>query len=110
MSKAAEEEKPGADYTGDSSDSDRNSPDDQVQSMKTSPFTLSPTSTGSKLKSEESSEMTHSTAPPAPPAPLTHHQQQRQQQQQQQQAAQHHHTQLMLAGSQLAGVRNTHRK
>ncbi|XP_071356747.1 POU domain, class 2, transcription factor 2 isoform X2 [Trachinotus anak] len=95
MSKAAEEEKPGADYPGDSSDSDRNSPDDQVQPMKTSPFSLSPTPAGSKGKSEESSETTHSTVPPAPPAPPT---------QQQQQQTQHHHTQLMLAGSQLAGL------
>ncbi|XP_047200181.1 POU domain, class 2, transcription factor 2 [Hippoglossus stenolepis] len=85
MSKAAEEEKPGAEYPGDSSDSDRNSPDDQVQPMKTSPFSLSPTAAGSKVKSKESSEMAHSTAPPAPPS-------------------QHHHTQLMLAGSQLAGL------
>ncbi|XP_070778016.1 POU domain, class 2, transcription factor 2 [Enoplosus armatus] len=92
MSKAAEEEKPGADYPGDSSDSDRNSPDDQVQPMKTSPFSLSPTPAGIRGKSEESSEMTHSTvAPPAPPS-------------QQQQQTQHHHTQLMLAGSQLAGL------
>ncbi|KAM3596878.1 uncharacterized protein V6R79_022085 [Siganus canaliculatus] len=88
MSKAAEEEKPGADYPGDSSDSDRNSPDDQVQTMKTSPFSLSPTPTGTKVKSEESAEATHSTvAPPAPPS-----------------QQQHHHTQLMLAGSQLAGL------
>ncbi|KAM9340670.1 uncharacterized protein pou2f2a [Symphorus nematophorus] len=92
MSKAAEEEKPGADYPGDSSDSDRNSPDDQVQPMRTSPFSLSPTPAGTKAKSEESSEITHSTiAPPAPPS-------------QQQQQTQHHHTQLMLAGSQLAGL------
>ncbi|XP_076610119.1 uncharacterized protein pou2f2a [Chaetodon auriga] len=90
MSKAAEEEKPGADYPGDSSDSDRNSPDEQVQPMKTSSFSLSPTPSGTKGKSEESSEMAHSTiAPPAPPS---------------QQQTQHHHTQLMLAGSQLAGL------
>ncbi|XP_026205064.1 POU domain, class 2, transcription factor 1 [Anabas testudineus] len=92
MSKAAEEEKPGADYLGDSSDSDRNSPDNQVQQMKTSPFSRSPTPAGSKGKNEESSEVTHSAAPPAPPS------------QQQQQQTQHHHTQLMLAGSQLAGL------
>ncbi|KAF3834223.1 hypothetical protein F7725_025427 [Dissostichus mawsoni] len=49
MSKAAEEEKPGAEYPGDSSDSDRNSPDDQVQPMKTSPCSISPTPAGSKL-------------------------------------------------------------
>ncbi|XP_053190378.1 POU domain, class 2, transcription factor 2 [Scomber japonicus] len=90
MSKAAEEEKPGADYPGDSSDSDRNSPDDQVQPMKTSPFSLSPTPAGSKGKTE-SSEMIHSAVPPAPTS-------------QQQQQTQHHHTQMMLAGSQLAGL------
>ncbi|CAK6971653.1 POU domain%2C class 2, transcription factor 2, partial [Scomber scombrus] len=99
MSKAAEEEKPGADYPGDSSDSDRNSPDDQVgvQPMKTSPYSLSPTPAGSKGKTEESSEMIHSALPPAPTS-------QQQQQQQQQQQTQHHHTQMMLAGSQLAGL------
>ncbi|MED6274076.1 hypothetical protein CHARACLAT_012768 [Characodon lateralis] len=63
----------------------------QVQTMKSSPYSLSPSAAGSKVKSEESSEITHSTA--APPS-----------QQQQQQQAQHHHTQLMLAGSQLAGL------
>ncbi|KAF3707128.1 POU domain, class 2, transcription factor 2 [Channa argus] len=94
MSKAAEEEKPGAGagYPGDSSDSDRNSPDDQVQPMKTSSFSRSPTPAGSKGKIEEISEVTHGAAPPAPPS------------QQQQQQTQHHHTQLMLAGSQLAGL------
>ncbi|XP_055368840.1 POU domain, class 2, transcription factor 2 isoform X3 [Betta splendens] len=85
MSKAAEEEKPGADYPGDSSDSDRNSPDDQVQPMKSSPFSRSPTSAASKGKNEESCEMSHSAVPTAP-------------------SQQHHHTQLMLAGSQLAGL------
>ncbi|KAM4538842.1 uncharacterized protein pou2f2a isoform 2-T2 [Odontesthes bonariensis] len=92
MSKASGE--PGAEYPGDSSDSDRNSPDDQVQTMKTSPYSLSPIPAGSKGKSEESSEITHSAVPPAPPS----------QQQQQQQQTQHHHTQMMLAGSQLAGL------
>ncbi|KAM7384731.1 hypothetical protein PAMA_011876 [Pampus argenteus] len=67
--------------------SDRNSPDDQVQPMKTSPFSLSPTPAGSKGKTEDGSEMTHSVVPTS----------------QQQQQTQHHHTQLMLAGSQLAG-------
>ncbi|XP_029919851.1 POU domain, class 2, transcription factor 1 [Myripristis murdjan] len=95
MSKA-EEEKPGADYPGDSSDSDRNSPDDQVQPMKTSPFSLSPTPAGSKAKSEESPDVTQSTAPPPPPPPPPPPSQQQQ--------TQHHHTQLMLAGSQLAGL------
>ncbi|KAM6899776.1 uncharacterized protein pou2f2a [Xenentodon cancila] len=95
MSKASGEEKPAAAYPGDSSDSDRNSPDEQVQTMKTSPFTLSPTQSGSKGKSDENSEMTHTTAPPAPPPPPPPSQQQQ---------TQHHHTQLMLAGSQLAGL------
>ncbi|XP_068189414.1 POU domain, class 2, transcription factor 2 [Antennarius striatus] len=91
MSKAAEEEKPGADYQGDSSDSDRNSPDDQVQPTKTSPFSISPSPAGTKGKNEDSSEMAYSNlVPPAPPS--------------QQQQTQHHHTQLMLAGSQLAGL------
>uniref|UniRef100_A0A3B3CCW1 POU domain protein n=1 Tax=Oryzias melastigma TaxID=30732 RepID=A0A3B3CCW1_ORYME len=89
MAKASGEEKPGVDYPGDSSDSDRNSPDEQVQTIKSSPYSLSPSSTGTKGKSEERSEMTHGIAPPS---------------QQQQQQAQHHHTQLMLAGSQLAGL------
>nr|XP_057903888.1 POU domain, class 2, transcription factor 2 [Doryrhamphus excisus] len=93
MSKA-EEEKAGTDYPGDGSDSDRNSPDEQVHPMKGSPFSLSPTP-ASKVKTDESSEMTHVSAPPPPPP---------QQQQQQQQQAQHHHTQLMLAGTQLAGL------
>ncbi|XP_061598103.1 POU domain, class 2, transcription factor 2 [Cololabis saira] len=86
MSKASGEEKPAAAYPGDSSDSDRNSPDEQVQTMKTSPYSLSPTPAGSKGKSKDNSEMTHTNA--APP----------------QQQQQHHHTQLMLAGSQLAGL------
>ncbi|XP_041823188.1 POU domain, class 2, transcription factor 2 isoform X2 [Melanotaenia boesemani] len=93
MSKGSGEEKPGADYPGDSSDSDRNSPDDQIQTMKTSPYSLSPPPVGIKVKIEESAEITHSTPLPAPPAPPS-----------QQQQTQHHHTQLMLAGSQLAGL------
>nr|XP_061808688.1 POU domain, class 2, transcription factor 1-like [Nerophis lumbriciformis] len=93
MSKA-EEEKAGPDYHGDGSDSDRNSPDDQLQLIESSPFSLSPTA-ASKVKVEESCEMTRSAVPPSS---------QQQQQQQQQAQAQHHHTQLMLAGSQLAGL------
>ncbi|XP_053719693.1 POU domain, class 2, transcription factor 2 isoform X1 [Synchiropus splendidus] len=91
MSNAGEEEKPGADYPGESSDSDRNSPDEQVQPMKTSPFRHSPSPAATKVKPEESSE-THSAVHSAPPPT------------QQQQQQQHHHTQLMLAGSQLAGL------
>ncbi|XP_054911256.1 POU domain, class 2, transcription factor 2 [Poeciliopsis prolifica] len=102
MSKAPGEEKPGAEYPGDGSDSDRNSPDDQleVQKMRSSPYSLSPTAAGNKVKSDESSELTHGAAAAPPAAPPS----QQQQQQQQQQQAQHHHTQLMLAGSQLAGL------
>ncbi|XP_014856903.1 PREDICTED: POU domain, class 2, transcription factor 2-like isoform X3 [Poecilia mexicana] len=98
MSKAPGEENPGAEYPGDGSDSDRNSPDDQLQVQKMR--SLSPTAAGSKVKSDESSEITHSAAAVAPAAAPPSQQQQQQQQQQ----AQHHHTQLMLAGSQLAGL------
>ncbi|GLD59422.1 POU domain, class 2, transcription factor 1-like protein, partial [Lates japonicus] len=62
-----------------------------VQPMKTSPSHQ----LAARGKSEECSEMAHTTIPPAPPAPPS---------QQQQQQTQHHHTQLMLAGSQLAGL------
>ncbi|XP_034016826.1 POU domain, class 2, transcription factor 1 [Thalassophryne amazonica] len=99
MSKAAEDETSAAEYPGDSSDSDRNSPDEQVQPMKSSSFSLSPTAARNKLKSEESPEMTQSSAPPGPAAPPPALPQQQAQVQ-----AQHHHTQLMLAGSQLAGL------
>ncbi|XP_037831831.1 POU domain, class 2, transcription factor 2 isoform X2 [Kryptolebias marmoratus] len=95
MSKASGEEQPGAEYPGDSSDSDRNSPDDQVQKIKSS-YSQSPSAAGIKIKSEESLEFTHSSGPPAPPAPPAPPPQQQQQ-------TQHHHTQLMLAGSRLAG-------
>ncbi|XP_077362554.1 uncharacterized protein LOC144007106 isoform X3 [Festucalex cinctus] len=96
MSKA-EEEKAGPDYHADGSDSDRNSPDDQLQPMESSPFSLSPTP-ASKVKAEEGCEMTRSVVPPSS------QQQQQQQAQQAQAQAQHHHAQLMLAGSQLAGL------
>uniref|UniRef100_A0AAY5KSM8 POU domain protein n=1 Tax=Esox lucius TaxID=8010 RepID=A0AAY5KSM8_ESOLU len=86
MSKPAEDEKPGPDFPGESTDSERNSPDanDQVQPMKTSPFSLSPTLSGTKSKSEAGPEMTSAHVPA-------------------QQQTTHPHTQLMLAGSQLAG-------
>ncbi|XP_031649494.1 POU domain, class 2, transcription factor 2-like isoform X2 [Oncorhynchus kisutch] len=89
MSKPAEDEKPGADFPGESTDSERNSPDanDQVQPMKTSPFSLSPTLSSIKSKSEAVPEMI-STHVPLPS----------------QQQTPHPHTQLMLAGSQLAGL------
>uniref|UniRef100_A0A8D2KUR5 Uncharacterized protein n=1 Tax=Varanus komodoensis TaxID=61221 RepID=A0A8D2KUR5_VARKO len=72
-------------------DTERNGPDTnhQTQQSKPSPFSASPTSTGTKIKAEDPTEM-----PPAPaPAPAP--------------AAQQPHlpqAQLMLAGSQLAGV------
>nr|XP_029514769.1 POU domain, class 2, transcription factor 2-like [Oncorhynchus nerka] len=88
MSKPAEDEKPGADFPGESTDSERNSPDanDQVQPMKTSPFSLSPTLSSIKSKSEAVPEMISTHVPPPS-----------------QQQTPHPHTQLMLAGSQLAG-------
>ncbi|XP_029591458.1 POU domain, class 2, transcription factor 2 isoform X6 [Salmo trutta] len=88
MSKPAEDEKPGADFPGESTDSERKSPDanDQVQPMKTSPFSLSPSLSNTKSKSEAGPEMTSTHVPPPS-----------------QQQTPHPHTQLMLAGSQLAG-------
>ncbi|XP_046875913.1 POU domain, class 2, transcription factor 2 [Hypomesus transpacificus] len=89
MSKAAEDENPGVELPGESTDSERNTPDISDQPLKTSPFNLSPTLASSKGKTEEGPEMTTShVQPPAPP----------------QQHAPHPHTQLMLAGSQLAGL------
>ncbi|XP_037402556.1 POU domain, class 2, transcription factor 2 isoform X2 [Pygocentrus nattereri] len=89
MSKAVEDEKTGADFPADSTDSERNSPEasDQTQPMKTSPFCLSLTPSHIKVKTEEPPEMPSSHAPPPPPAQPTLP-----------------HTQLMLAGSQLAGL------
>ncbi|KAI4898303.1 hypothetical protein NFI96_033508 [Prochilodus magdalenae] len=89
MSKAVEDEKTGADFPADSTDSERNSPEasDQTQPMKTSPFCLSPTPSHAKVKTEEPPEMPTSHAPPPPSAQPTLP-----------------HTQLMLAGSQLAGL------
>uniref|UniRef100_A0A672MD95 POU domain protein n=1 Tax=Sinocyclocheilus grahami TaxID=75366 RepID=A0A672MD95_SINGR len=88
MSKAVEDDKMGIELPVDSTDSERNSPEasDQTQLMKTSPFCLSPAPSNTKVKAEEAAEMTSVHAPPPPPA---------------QPALPH--TQLMLAGSQLAG-------
>ncbi|XP_026145935.1 POU domain, class 2, transcription factor 2-like [Carassius auratus] len=85
MSKAIED-KMGTELPVDSTDSERNSPEasDQTQPMKTSPFCLSPAPSNTKVKAEETAEMTSVHAPPAQPALP--------------------HTQLMLAGSQLAGL------
>ncbi|XP_074043023.1 LOW QUALITY PROTEIN: POU domain, class 2, transcription factor 2 [Sinocyclocheilus anshuiensis] len=89
MSKAVEDDKMGTELPVDSTDSERNSPEasDQTQPMKTSPFCLSPAPSNTKVKAEEAAEMTSGHAPPPPPA---------------QPALPH--TQLMLAGSQLAGL------
>ncbi|XP_016092324.1 POU domain, class 2, transcription factor 2-like [Sinocyclocheilus grahami] len=89
MSKAVEDDKMGIELPVDSTDSERNSPEasDQTQLMKTSPFCLSPAPSNTKVKAEEAAEMTSVHAPPPPPA---------------QPALPH--TQLMLAGSQLAGL------
>uniref|UniRef100_A0A8C1DW53 POU domain protein n=2 Tax=Cyprinus carpio carpio TaxID=630221 RepID=A0A8C1DW53_CYPCA len=86
MSKAVEEDKMGTELPVDSTDSERNSPEasDQTQPMKTSPFCLSPAPSNTKVKAEETAEMTSVHTPPAQPALP--------------------HTQLMLAGSQLAGL------
>ncbi|XP_076863939.1 POU domain, class 2, transcription factor 2 [Brachyhypopomus gauderio] len=87
MSKALEDEKSGVDIPADSTDSERNSPEATDQPMKTSPFCLSPTPSHTKVKTEEAAEMSSSHAPPPPSTQPTLP-----------------HTQLMLAGSQLAGL------
>ncbi|XP_048058791.1 POU domain, class 2, transcription factor 2 isoform X9 [Megalobrama amblycephala] len=89
MSKAVDDDKMGTEFPVDSTDSERNSPEasDQIQPMKTSPFCLSPAPSNTKVKAEEAAEMTSVHAPPPPPV---------------QPALPH--TQLMLAGSQLAGA------
>uniref|UniRef100_A0A9J7ZS33 POU domain protein n=2 Tax=Cyprinus carpio TaxID=7962 RepID=A0A9J7ZS33_CYPCA len=89
MSKAVDDDKMGTELPVDSTDSERNSPEasDQTQPMKTSPFCLSPAPSNTKVKAEEAAEMISVHAPPPPPA---------------QPALPH--TQLMLAGSQLAGL------
>ncbi|XP_055066581.2 POU domain, class 2, transcription factor 2 isoform X3 [Misgurnus anguillicaudatus] len=88
MSKPVEVENPAADSPMESTDSERNGSDsnNQVQSMKINPFSLSPTlSNANKAKVEDCGEMS--------PAPV------------QTTSAQTalSHTQLMLAGGQLAG-------
>ncbi|XP_062385344.1 POU domain, class 2, transcription factor 2 isoform X1 [Sardina pilchardus] len=89
MSKPVDDEKPGADFPIESTDSDGSSPEasDQARSMKTSPFCLSPNLSNTKAKTEDGSEMHRAQAPaPTPTQPTLPH------------------TQLMLAGSQLAGL------
>ncbi|XP_060905212.1 POU class 2 homeobox 2a isoform X1 [Labrus mixtus] len=89
MSKPGEVEKVGADSPLEGTDSERNGPESnhQAQSMKVNPFSLSPNL--SKHKMEECGEM-------SPALPLSHGPTPSQTALQ--------HTQLMLTGSQLAGL------
>uniref|UniRef100_G1PQK3 POU domain protein n=1 Tax=Myotis lucifugus TaxID=59463 RepID=G1PQK3_MYOLU len=89
MSKPLEAEKQGLDSPSEHTDTERNGPDTNHQNPqnKTSPFSVSPTGPGTKIKAEDPSG---DSAPAAPPPP---------------QPAQPHlpQAQLMLTGSQLAG-------
>ncbi|XP_032374543.1 POU domain, class 2, transcription factor 2 isoform X3 [Etheostoma spectabile] len=91
MSKPVEVEKVGAESPMEGTDSERNGPESnhQAQSMKVNPFPLSPTLSSSKHKMEECGEM-------SPALPLSHGPTPSQTALQ--------HTQLMLTGSQLAGL------
>ncbi|XP_032413426.1 POU domain, class 2, transcription factor 2 isoform X2 [Xiphophorus hellerii] len=91
MSKPAEVEKVGADSPLEGTESERNGPESnhQVQAMKVSPFSLSPNLNSSKNKMDECPEMSPGLPPSHGPTPS-------------QTALQH--TQLMLTGSQLAGL------
>ncbi|KAM9756297.1 POU domain, class 2, transcription factor 2 isoform 9-T9 [Dama dama] len=90
MSKPLEAEKQGLDSPSEHTDTERNGPDTNHQNPqnKTSPFSVSPTGPSTKIKAEDPSG---DTAPAAPPPP---------------QPAQPHlpQAQLMLTGSQLAGL------
>ncbi|XP_061452260.1 POU domain, class 2, transcription factor 2 isoform X2 [Rhineura floridana] len=91
MSKPLELEKARLELQEEHTDTERNGPDTnhQTQQSKPSPFSSSPTSTGTKIKAEDPTEMPPAPAPvPAPPAQQSHLPQ----------------AQLMLAGSQLAGL------
>ncbi|XP_077432690.1 POU domain, class 2, transcription factor 2 isoform X2 [Vanacampus margaritifer] len=91
MPRPAELDKLGADSPLDSTDSERNGSESnhQAQSMKVNPFSLSPSLSSSKNKMEECGEMSPALPPSHGPTPS-------------QTALQH--TQLMLTGSQLAGL------
>ncbi|XP_074539275.1 POU domain, class 2, transcription factor 2 isoform X2 [Halichoeres trimaculatus] len=91
MSKPGEVDKVGADSPLEGTDSERNGPESnhQAQSMKVNPFPLSPNLSSSKNKMEECGEM-------SPALPLSHGPSPSQTTLQ--------HTQLMLTGSQLAGL------
>ncbi|XP_054105552.1 POU domain, class 2, transcription factor 2 isoform X16 [Callithrix jacchus] len=90
MSKPLEAEKQGLDSPSEHTDTERNGPDTNHQNPqnKTSPFSVSPTGPSTKIKAEDPS------GDSAPAAPLPH------------QPAQPHlpQAQLMLTGSQLAGL------
>ncbi|KAG7457730.1 hypothetical protein MATL_G00230400 [Megalops atlanticus] len=89
MSKPVEAEKPGVDFPVESTDSERNGPDfnHQAQPMKISPFSLSSSLGNTKGKMEECGEMSPGPAHTPGPSQSTLP-----------------HTQLMVAGSQLAGL------
>ncbi|XP_033979889.1 LOW QUALITY PROTEIN: POU domain, class 2, transcription factor 2 [Trematomus bernacchii] len=91
MSKPAEVEKVGANSPMEGADSERNGPESnhQAQSMKVNPYSLSQALSSNKNKMEECGEM-------SPALPLSHGPTPSQTLQQ--------HTQLMLTGSQLAGL------
>ncbi|XP_013364223.1 PREDICTED: POU domain, class 2, transcription factor 2 isoform X4 [Chinchilla lanigera] len=90
MSKPLEAEKQGLDSPPEHTDTERNGPDSNHQNPKNkaSPFSVSPTGPSTKIKAEDPSG---DSAPAAPPPP---------------QPAQPHlpQAQLMLTGSQLAGL------
>ncbi|XP_028327177.1 POU domain, class 2, transcription factor 2 isoform X3 [Gouania willdenowi] len=90
MSKPVEVDKVGANSPVEGADSERNGsePNHQAQSMRVSPFPLSPNLSSSKNKMEECADMSPALPPSHGPTPS-------------QTALQH--TQLMLTGSQLAG-------
>ncbi|KAM9724488.1 POU domain, class 2, transcription factor 2 isoform 4-T4 [Menidia menidia] len=92
MSKPIEVEKVGADSPLEGTDSERNGPESNhqvyAQSMKVSPFPLSPNLSSNKNKMDECPDMSPGLPPSHGPTPS-------------QTALQH--TQLMLTGSQLAG-------
>ncbi|XP_028327174.1 POU domain, class 2, transcription factor 2 isoform X1 [Gouania willdenowi] len=91
MSKPVEVDKVGANSPVEGADSERNGsePNHQAQSMRVSPFPLSPNLSSSKNKMEECADMSPALPPSHGPTPS-------------QTALQH--TQLMLTGSQLAGL------
>ncbi|XP_029307567.1 POU domain, class 2, transcription factor 2 isoform X4 [Cottoperca gobio] len=91
MSKPVEVEKVGANSPLEGTDSERNGPESnhQAHSMKVNPFPLSPNLSSNKQKMEECGEM-------SPALPLSHGPTPSQTALQ--------HTQLMLTGSQLAGL------